>query len=266
MLLPRKIGSIYYDLAGPESGPVVCLSHALAADSGMWAEQVPALLDAGFRVLRVDMRGHGGSAAVEGVYNMDDLAGDVLAVVDALGIRQFHFIGLSIGGMFGQTLGIKQGSRLKSLMLCNTSPSSPADSKERWGPRVAAVRQENSLRPVADATMARWVTDSFREKRASRWQQIYDTVIGTTPQGYIGCATAIQNFDYTGDLKSIKTPAMLLFGVADANVVSGAARQIAGLLPNGRYEEIGAGARHLPNVEFPEIFNGLMTGWLKSHA
>ncbi len=262
MLLPLSRGNLYYDLVGPESGPVVCFAHALAADSGMWAEQVPVLAGAGFRVLRIDMRGHGGSAAVEGACTMDELAGDVIAVVDALRIQQFHFVGLSIGGMFGQTLGIKHGSRLKSLMLCNTSAASPADSKERWGPRIVAVREVNSLRPVADATLERWLTDRFRENHPARWQQIFDTVIGTTPQGYIGCATAIQNFDHTGDLHSISSPALLLFGVDDANVESGAARQIAGLLPNGRYEEIGAGARHLPNVEFPEIFNRLMMGWL----
>ena len=75
---------LYYDLVGPEDGPVVCITHSLASDSGMWAEQMPTLLQAGFRVLRVDMRGHGGSDPIAGDYTMKTLADDVAAVLDAL--------------------------------------------------------------------------------------------------------------------------------------------------------------------------------------
>ena len=77
MLLPLAGRRLYYDLAGPEDGPVVCITHSLASDGGSWAEQVPALLQAGFRVLRLDMRGHGGSDPVAGDYTMSELAGDV---------------------------------------------------------------------------------------------------------------------------------------------------------------------------------------------
>lgn len=156
-------------------------------------------------------------------------------------------------------------SCVHSLMLCNTSPASPPDSAQRWGPRIAAVKEHGSLKPVADATMQRWLTDRYKQAHPPRWKQIYNTVLGCTPQGYTGCAHAIQNFDYTNQLSSIKAPTMMLFGTDDANVESGAARQMAGLLPKGRYEEMGNGARHLPNVEFPDTFNGLMLGWLKSH-
>ena len=59
MLLPLEGRRLYYDLTGPEDGPVVCMTHSLMSDSGMWSEQMPMLLQAGFRVLRLDMRGHG---------------------------------------------------------------------------------------------------------------------------------------------------------------------------------------------------------------
>jgi 3-oxoadipate enol-lactonase len=64
MLLPLDGRNITYDMVGPETGPVVCMTHSLASDGGMWTEQVPPLLQAGFRVLRIDMRGHGGSGPV----------------------------------------------------------------------------------------------------------------------------------------------------------------------------------------------------------
>ena len=67
--------AIAYDDIGPENAPVICMTHSLSSDSGMWAEQVPPLLAAGFRVLRIDMRGHGGSDPVAGNYTMTEIAG-----------------------------------------------------------------------------------------------------------------------------------------------------------------------------------------------
>src|SRR4051812_28529192 len=102
MLLPLKTRKIYFDLVGPENGPVVCFGHSLASDSGMWAEQVPALVGAGYRVLRVDMRGHGGSDPVPGIYTMEQIADDTAQVIAALQLPPVHYVGLSIGGMYGQ--------------------------------------------------------------------------------------------------------------------------------------------------------------------
>jgi 3-oxoadipate enol-lactonase len=76
MLLQLQGRNIAYDLVGPDSAPTVCITHSLASDGGSWAEQVPSLLQAGFRVLRIDMRGHGGSDPVPGDYTMRALAND----------------------------------------------------------------------------------------------------------------------------------------------------------------------------------------------
>ena len=75
------------------------LDQLLNADGGMWVEQMVPLLGAGYRVLRLDMRGHGGSAPVEGDYTMDQLAADVKGAFDVLDIKKVHYIGLSIGGI-----------------------------------------------------------------------------------------------------------------------------------------------------------------------
>ena len=94
MLLPLAGRRLYYDLNGPEDGPVLCVTHSLASDGGMWAEQLPPLLQAGFRVLRLDMRGHGGSDPVAGDYTMAALAGDVATALDMLGLARVHYLGL----------------------------------------------------------------------------------------------------------------------------------------------------------------------------
>jgi len=264
MLLPLNGHRIYYDLIGPETGPVVCFTHSLSSDGGMWAEQMPPLLDAGFRVLRVDMRGHGGSDPVPGDYTMAQLADDTAAVVDATGVGPVHFIGLSIGGMIGQAFAIQHGAKLKSAMLCDTMPATPPDAAAAWAPRVKAVREANSLAPLGDGTMERWFTDAFKPRKPGRWKQIRDTIVATTPAGFLGCAAAIQNFDFLPKLPTLKVPTLVLCGAQDAGTPPAGNKRIAELVPGGRYEEI-ANARHFPNVEHPDIFNRIMMGWLGKH-
>src|SRR5215475_10183922 len=110
MLLPLEGRRLYYDLSGPEDGPVVCMTHSLMSDSGMWSEQMPTLLQAGLRVLRLDMRGHGGSdPGAGGDYTMQGIADDWAAALEALGLPRVHYIGLSIGGQSGQAFAIYHG-------------------------------------------------------------------------------------------------------------------------------------------------------------
>src|SRR3984885_7720157 len=117
MPLPPDGRKVYFDLAGPANAPVVCFTHSLNADGGMWVEQMVPLLAAGYPVLRLDMRGHGGSAPVEGDYTMDALAADVKGALDVLGIKKVHYIGLSIGGMIGQGFALASPDHLLSLTL-----------------------------------------------------------------------------------------------------------------------------------------------------
>ena len=252
--------NIAYDLLGPAGAPVVCMTHSLASDGGMWAEQVPPLLAAGFRVLRIDMRGHGGSDPVQGDYTMSQLAGDVAGVLDRLNIARVHFIGLSIGGMLGQAFAIEHGARLISAMWCATLPASPAGAAQVWADRMRTVWQANSLAPLSVPTMERWFTDAFKPRNPGRWQEIHDTIVGTTPAGYLGCSAAIQNFDFTAQLPALKLPVLVVVGDGDPGTPPAGNRRIASLVPGARYEEI-KDARHFPNVEHPETFNRLMMSW-----
>ena len=262
MLLPLPGRRLYYDLAGPENGPVVCITHSLSSDGGSWAEQMPALLQAGFRVLRLDMRGHGGSDPVAGDYTMQALAGDVATVLDALAIPRVHYIGLSIGGMIGQAFATEHGAKLISAMWCDTLPASPSGAAAMWAERMNTVRRANSLEPLADGTMERWFTDAFKPRKPGRWKQIRDTVAATTPAGFLGCSAAIMNFDFTAKLPSLRIPVLVVCGADDPGTPASDNRRLAGLVPGGRYEEI-AGMRHFPNVEAPDAFNRIMLGWLE---
>ena len=264
MLLPLQERNIAYDLVGPDNAPTVCITHSLASDGGSWAEQVPALLQAGFRVLRIDMRGHGGSDPVPGDYTMRALAGDVAEVLQALATPRIHYIGLSIGGMIGQAFALAHGERLISAMWCDTLPASPQGAAEIWAQRMNAVRGANSLAPIADGTVERWLTEAFKAKRPGRWREIRDTVVGTTAAGYLGCCAAILDFDFVPRLPELRVPTLVVCGADDPGTPASENRRIAGLVPGARYEEI-AGMKHFPNVEAPDQFNRIMMGWLEAH-
>jgi 3-oxoadipate enol-lactonase len=263
MLLSLNGQKIYYDLAGPQNAPTVCFTHSLNADGGMWVEQLVPLLAAGYRVLRLDMRGHGGSSAVDGDYTMDALAADVKGALDVLDVKKVHYIGLSIGGMIGQGFALAYPDRLLSLTLCDTQPSTPPGSAGTWEERKAVVRTKG-LAALADGTMERWFTDEFKKVNPVRWREVRDTISGTTPQGSAGCMSAIQNFNYEDRLVTIKIPTLVICGDEDQGTPPDRNQLIASKIPGGRYEGI-AKARHLPNVERPDQFNRIMMSWLAAN-
>jgi 3-oxoadipate enol-lactonase len=254
---------VCYDLIGPDGAPVVLLAHCLSADAGVWSEQLVPLVAEGWRVLRLDMRGHGGSAATAGAYSMSQLAQDVVDLMDRLRLDRAHFAGVSIGGMIGQALGVEHPDRVASLMLCDTSPEAVPGGQAMWDARFAAVRAAGSLEPLADDAMGRWFTDAFRPRRPDIWAQVRQTVAAGSLDGYFGGAQAIIDFDVAAQLSQVRAPTLTVCGAGDTATPPEGNRRIAALVQDGHYEEI-ADARHLPMLERPEVFNRLLLGWLKA--
>src|SRR5262249_28228181 len=101
--LELKNTRIRYHVSGPENQPTLLFSNSLGTNISMWDVQMPVLAP-DLRILRYDTRGHGQSSAPPGPYTIDQLARDVLAILDHLGIDRVHFCGLSMGGMIGMSL------------------------------------------------------------------------------------------------------------------------------------------------------------------
>jgi 3-oxoadipate enol-lactonase len=261
MLIKIDNRVVHYDLVGDEGAPVVVMTHCLHSDSGIWAEQVPALLANKYRVLRLDMRGHGGSAPGPDDCAMADYSDDVAKVLDVLGIDKVHYIGLSIGGMYGQTLALDHPQRLLSLMLCSTSPNAVPGGEGMWLERFNAVRKAGSVEPVADASMERWFTPAFKTRRPARWKEVRDAISNTSIPGYITAAKAVMNFDVIAQLPRITTPAIVLCGDSDPGTPPAGNKLIAEKIPGARYYEL-KDARHCQNVEWQEQFNRIMLDWL----
>jgi len=251
--------STNYTLDGPTQAPVLTLSHSLACDLTMWDPQMPALT-AKYRVLRYDTRGHGGTDAPAGAYTLGQLADDAVALLDALGIARTHWMGLSMGGMIGQTLALKAPGRLSSLILCDTSSRIPAEAKPVWEDRIRTVETQG-MAPLVDATLARWFTERYRTKGGAELARIKGLIAGTPPRGYAGCCHAISALDLTDHIGAIKLPTLVVVGEEDQGTPVAASRVIHEQI-KGSELVILKSASHLSNVEQPAAFTTAVTTFL----
>jgi 3-oxoadipate enol-lactonase len=241
-----------YEVTGKEGAPVVVLSHSLGSSLVMWEPQRPAL-EPHFQVLRYDTRGHGGSEAVDGPYTFELLAEDVVGLLDGLSLSRVHFIGLSMGGMIGQALGLYHPDRLLSLTLCDTAAANPPGSREVWQERIDLVRR-GGLAPLLEPTLERWFTPEFINQNPSILEKIRRQFLKTSLNGYVGCSQAIMELDYLEKLKGITIPTLLVVGEDDPGTPVSAARALHERIVGSKLV-ILPGARHLSNVEQAEGFN-----------
>jgi 3-oxoadipate enol-lactonase len=251
--------SMNYTLDGPASAPVATLSHSLATDLSMWDPQMKALT-ARYRVLRYDTRGHGGTEAPAAAYTLDQLADDARALLQALGIPKTHCIGLSMGGMIGQTLALKSPELFLSLSLCDTSSRIPAEAKPLWQDRIKTA-QTQGMEPLVEGTIARWFTAPFREQHKDVVDPVRAMIRRTPPQGYAGCCHAISALDLTDRLPAIKLPTLIVVGEEDQGTPVAASQAIQAKIA-GSQLEILKSAAHLANMEQPEAFTKAVTSFL----
>jgi 3-oxoadipate enol-lactonase len=251
--------SVNYTLDGPPSAPVVTLSHSLATDLSMWDPQMKALT-ARHRVLRYDTRGHGGTDAPAGAYSLEQLAEDARALLRALGIARTHWIGLSMGGMIGQTLALAAPDLFLSLSLCDTSSRIPAEAKPLWQERIKTAETQG-MEPLVEPTIGRWFTAPFREQRKDVVDRVRAMIRATNPRGYAGCCHAISALDLTDRLGAIKLPTLVVVGEEDQGTPVAASRAIHERIAGSRLEILPSAA-HLANVEQPDAFTAAVTSFL----
>jgi 3-oxoadipate enol-lactonase len=255
--------TMHYELEGPKSAPVVTLSHSLATDMSMWDPQV-AVLKSTYRVLRYDTRGHGGTDAPEGPCTLEQLADDVKALLQVLGIPHTHFIGISMGGMIAQTLALKDPGMLRSLILCDTSSRIPEEALPIWEERIG-LAQKQGMDALVDSTMERWFTPPFRGKPIPVLEKIRGMIRNTPLKGYVGCSRAIMKLNLTERLSEIALPTLIIVGEEDPGTPVTASQAIHKQI-KGSELVILKSAAHLSNIEQQDAFNTAVLGFLRRRA
>src|SRR5215831_7776559 len=224
----------------------------------MWAPQVPGLLPHA-QVLRYDTRGHGASAAPAGDYTLEQLGRDTLGLVDLLGIRQFAWCGLSMGGAVGQWIALHAPERLTALILANTSARfAPPDA---WETRRSAVR-EGGMKAIVDMAMQRFFSAKMLAAGAPYAQSVRSVFLGTDPEGYIGCCAALRDVDHTTLLDKIHIPTLVIGGGADPSTPwaeHGAV--LAERIPGAKAVQLPAA--HLSNLGCPRSFTAALLEFLQ---
>lgn len=258
-----KLNGIEINYVIEGAGPWLTMSHSLASNLTMWDEQAQ-LLSKKFKVLRYDTRGHGQTSAPPGSYTLDQLADDVHALFAALGITQTHWVGLSMGGMIGQTFALKYPGVFQSMVLADTSSRRPPGAAKMWGERIRLAR-EKGMEVLVASTLERWFTEPYRNARPDVMARIGEHIRSTPVAGYAGCSEAIAELDLMDRLREIKCPALIMVGADDHGTPPAAARQIHENLPGSELLIIDSAA-HFSNVEQPEAFNKALLGFLDKHA
>ena len=253
---------INYELSGKKDTAVVVLSHSLACSMVMWDPQLD-LLEAHFRVLRFDTRGHGDSDAPRGSYTLEQLVDDAIGLLDGLDIGRVHWVGLSMGGMIGQGIALHHSGRLESLVLADTAALIPDAAQPVWQERIDTARKQG-MQAVAESTLERWFTPNYLKQNLPEIEQIRRQILATPVAGFIGCSEAIRRLNYLDQLSAIQTPALIMVGADDPGTPVEASEAMQAQIKGSNLVVIPEAA-HLSNIEQTEVFNTNLMAHLKLH-
>ena len=247
---------INYRVDGPPDAPWLTMSNSLGCDLDLWDPQLPALA-ARFRVLRYDTRGHGASSAPPPPYSMAKLGGDVIALLDLLGIERTHFCGLSMGGMVGIRLALAAPARIDRLALCSTGAK--IGSADGWNARIGAVHT-SGMAAIADMVMERWFKPAFIRDNPHEMARLRAVFGGLPADGYAACCAAGRDYDARPEIAAIRAPTRVICGKHDLATPPADAKFIVEHVAGARYVELDAA--HLSNIEQPTEFLAALIGHL----
>ncbi|MCC0806743.1 3-oxoadipate enol-lactonase [Methylobacterium sp. W2] len=248
------------DLSGPPGAPVLALSNSLGTTLAMW-DGMATDLRGFYRILRYDTRGHGASPARDTETRIEDLAADLIGLLDALGIEKAHLAGLSLGGMTVQAVAAKAPERVLSLGLMATAAHLP--SRESWSERAATVRRQGTA-AIVEATLGRWFTADFREASPAVLATIREDFVACDRTGYARACEAIGEMDLRPILGRIQAPTLVIAGRDDPSTPPPMAEEICAGIPQAELVLLPRAA-HLLAVEHPGMVAAHLGAFLGRH-
>lgn len=244
------------ELSGPSTGAPLVLLHGLGADLSIWDEVVSQLPD--YRILRLDLRGHGQSDAPQGPYSMGAMIRDVERLIEHFGLKDTVVIGCALGGLIAQGLATKRLDLVRALVLSNTAARIGFSSQ--WQQQIAAV-ETGGLAAISQELLSRWLGRKWLESPVL--PRLRATLLATPPQGWCGAAAAMAGTDFYTPTAALTLPALVIAGYNDAITPPDLVRETAELMRGHRFalmRDVG----HLPMVEAPAAFVALVETFLTS--
>jgi 3-oxoadipate enol-lactonase len=249
---------IHYQLDGIPGAPVLLFSNSLGTTLEMWD---PQLVDFAkhFRVLRYDTRGHGQSSVTPGPYSIEQLASDVVHLLELLEIQQVQFCGLSMGGLTGMLLGAGASTRIGKLILCSTAAR--IGTAEIWNTRIKTI-QESGIKSISNAGIERWLSAAFRASHPAETAALREMLEGANPEGYLANCAAVRDADLRATILNIQIPTLVVSGTEDPVTPPADGRFLTEQIPGARYIELQAA--HICNLEAQRDFNREVLSFLQS--
>jgi 3-oxoadipate enol-lactonase len=248
---------VHHVVEGSEAAPAIVFVNSLGTDLEMWDPQARAL-DADFRVVRFDARGHGRSPVPAGPYSLADLGGDLIGLLDRLEIERASLCGVSLGGATAVWVAAHAPERVESLVACFTAAS--FGPPEPWRERAALVRSQGT-EAVADGVLRRWFTPAFAEREPELLARMRTTLVATSAAGYAACCEVVGEIDLGGDLELIAAPTLVMSGTEDVVSPPAHGRRLAAGIAAAEFAEI-PGAAHIGNLERPAMVSDLIRAHL----
>lgn len=253
--------SIYFDDVG--SGPPVVLGHSFLCSGKMWREQVPALAER-CRVVNIDFRGHGKSNEVTQPFSLYDAVSDVVAVLDACGIAQAVWCGLSVGGMVAMRAALTRPERVAGLILLDTDAGAERAFRKLKYRFMGLGARTLGLEPLL-APISRLMFGATTRRRnpalVREWKGEFAAV--HVPSILWGLETLIQRDSVLPRLSEITVAALVAAGEEDRSLPPAVSRRIHEQLPGSTFMEI-PGAGHLSALEQPEVVNQAILSYLEN--
>jgi 3-oxoadipate enol-lactonase / 4-carboxymuconolactone decarboxylase len=237
--------------------PPVLLLHSIGTSLHVFDPQA-ATLARTRRVIRMDLRGHGLSGVTPGATGMSRLAHDALALLDALGVRQAHVVGLSIGGRIAQQMAAEAPSRVASLVLMDTAAEFPPP--EAWQQRID-IAAAQGMAGLVEMVMPRWVVDASLASS----QGLRRMLLGTDQQGYAAAAAALRDARAADIAGRIACPTTVIVGDRDIATPPAMAEALRDMIPGARLVVIPEAA-HIPTLERAEPVTAALAAHLAALA
>ncbi|MBX3248031.1 MAG: alpha/beta fold hydrolase [Myxococcales bacterium] len=261
-VLTRAGAGIHHWTAGPDDAPAVVLTHGVTLDHGTYAGQVPALLEAGYRVITWDLRGHGRSRPTVERFGIQSTVDDLRALLDELRVEQAVLVGQSFGGSIVQELYRRTPERVAGLVLVGT----PALGEPvPWHHRVLSRARPGVLRLWPEGPLRRTLP-GFMSKKDSVRRYVAEA---TRPLSKADLVTvteaAVEVLLDLPPLEEVRVPVLVTMGDTEMPMVAAMIRAWAERDPQVRVAVV-EGAGHLANQDNPDAFNGILLDFLRRHA